>query len=324
VKVLVTGANGFVGPWVVRALLAAGHTVAGAAGPEAANGARGALARGPIAAGEAERSSVEWLQLDLLDAESVRRAAQRRWDAVVHLAGLASGAQALQDPGAAWTVNAAGTARLLGELGRRRALGECDPVALVVSTAEVYAPQRRPMVESDPVAPISPYAASKRGAEVAAEETARRTGLRIVIARAFPHTGPGQDERFVAPAFARRLLLAKRAKARAVNVGNLEITREFLDVRDVAAAYVALLTQGKTGETYNVASGRGVLLRELFDRLAALVGLDAIPEADPAFLRAADVPYLVGDAAKLRAATGWQPAIPLETTLRDLVDAQAD
>lgn len=312
--VLVTGANGFVGRWVVRALLTAGHTVVGAAGPVA-----------PAAAGQrAEQTGIEWVNLDLTDAAGVRALAARNWDAVVHLAGFASGAEALKDPGAAWVVNAAGTARLVAELGRRRALSETDPVVLVVSTAEVYAPQRRALVETDAIAPVSPYGASKRGAEVATEETARRTGLRAIVARSFPHTGPGQDDRFVAPAFARRLALAKQARARVVNVGNLEVVREFMDVRDVAAAYAALLQKGKPGEAYNVASGRGVTLSDLFARLAKVVGVDAIPETDPAFMRSADLPHLVGDATKLRTTTGWQPKFTLDETLRDLVDAQAD
>ncbi|MFI5280947.1 MAG: NAD-dependent epimerase/dehydratase family protein [Gemmatimonadales bacterium] len=312
--VLVTGANGFVGRWVVRALLTAGHTVVGAAGPVS-----------PAAAGQrTETAGIEWVHLDLSDADGVRALAARNWDGIVHLAGFASGAEALSDPGAAWQVNAVGTARLVGELGRRRSLDETDPMVLVVSTAEVYAPQRRALVETDAVAPISPYGASKRGAEIAAEETGRRTGLRVVIARSFPHTGPGQDDRFVAPAFARRLRIAKQLKVRAVNVGNLEVVREFMDVRDVAAAYAALLQKGKPGEVYNVASGQAVTLRDLFTRLAKVVGVDAIPETDPAFMRAGDLMHLVGDAAKLRAATGWQPRFSLDETLRDLVDAQAD
>jgi GDP-4-dehydro-6-deoxy-D-mannose reductase len=95
-------------------------------------------------------------------------------------------------------------------------------------------------------------------------------------------------------------------------------------VRDVAAAYVALLGKGTPGEAYNVASGKGVSLRDLFSRLAKIVGVEAIPETDPAFVRPADLSHLVGDASKLRAATGWQPRFVLDETLRDLVDAQAD
>ena len=315
-NVLVTGADGFVGRWVLRALRAGGHEVVGTAQPGA--GRAGGLP-------EEERAAVAWIPLELGDLGSVRHAAAGRFDAVIHLAAVASGGDALRDPGAAWAVNAAGTARLLGEFGRRCKAEETDPLVLVVSTAEVYgAGPARALVETDPVAPRSPYAASKAGAELAARETRLRTGLRVVIARAFPHTGPGQDERFVAPAFARRLRGARLAHARVVKVGNLEPVRDFLDVRDVAAAYVALVERGVAGEVYNVASGRGVALQELFDRLAAVVGVNAIAEPDPEFMRPADIPSLVGDAGKLTAATGWAPAIPFDQTLRDLVHAQAD
>ena len=314
--VLVTGADGFVGRWVLRALLAAGYGVVGAVqpGPPHEDGLT-----------DAERDAVLWIPLELGDLHSVRQVASRPVDAVIHLAAVASGGDALRDPGVAWAVNAAGTARLLGEFGRRHREGEGDPLVVVVSSAEVYgAGPSRPLRETDAIAPRSPYAASKAGAELAAMETRARTGLRVIITRAFPHTGPGQDERFVAPAFARRLRGARLAHARVVKVGNLEPVRDFLDVRDVAAAYVALLERGEPGEVYNVASGQGVSLQELFDRLSAIVGVNAIPEPDPEFMRPADIPFLVGDSAKLRAVAGWAPGISLDRTLRDLVDAQAD
>jgi GDP-4-dehydro-6-deoxy-D-mannose reductase len=314
--VLVTGADGFVGRWVVRALLAAGQEVLGAVqpGPPRHDGLT-----------DAERDAVRWVPLELGDLQSVRLAAGLRCDAVVHLAAVASGGDALRDPGMAWAVNAAGTARLLGELGRRRSAGECDPVVLCCSTAEVYGRgASRPLVETDPTNPVSPYAASKLGAELAARETRTRTGLRVILTRAFPHTGPGQDERFVIPAFARRLRGAQRAGAKVVKVGNLEPVRDLLDVRDVVAAYLALLERGTAGEVYNVCSGEGHRLEALFHRLADLLGVAAIHEPDPALVRPADIPYLVGDAAKLRSSTGWAPSIPLERTLRDVIDAQAD
>ena len=309
--VLVTGANGFVGRWVIGALLAAGHTVVAAGGPDIA------MPRGP-------QDGVRWIGLDLLSNESVRAAANERVDAVIHLAGFASGAEALKNPGLAWDINAAGTARLLQALGDRRAAGAGDPVVLFVSSAEVYGPSPRPLVETDPVRPRSPYAASKAGAELAAQETAARTGLRVVTARPFPHTGPGQDERFAIPSFARRLRLAKQLKARVVTVGNLDVTRDMLDVRDVAGAYLALLDRGTPGEAYNVSSGSGQSLRAVFQQLAEMVGVDAIPETDAAYVRPADLPCLIGDSSKLRAATGWAPSISLDRTLRDLVNAQAD
>jgi GDP-4-dehydro-6-deoxy-D-mannose reductase len=314
--VLVTGADGFVGRWLIRALLAGGHDVIGAVqpGPPLDDGLT-----------DAERAAVRWLPLELGDARAVRNVAEHRCEVVVHLAAVASGGDALKDPGHSWAVNAAGTARLLGEYGRQRLAGEADPVVLLASTAEVYGRHAsRPLTESDAVNPCSPYAASKLGAELAARETRERTGLRVVVARAFPHTGPGQDERFVVPAFARRLRGARLAGAKVVKVGNLEPVRDLLDVRDVVAAYLALVTRGVPGEVYNVAGGRGHSLEALFRQLAAIVGVDVIPEPDPELVRPADIPYLVGDASRLRAATGWAPAIPLERTLRDVVDAQAD
>ena len=314
--VLVTGADGFVGRWLLKVLLAGGHDVLGAVqpGPPTDDGLT-----------EAERAAVRWLPLELGDPRSVRHVAEHPCDAVVHLAAVASGGDALRDPGQAWAVNAAGSARLLGEFGRLRKGGEADPLVLLVSTAEVYGRgAARPLRETDAANPCSPYAASKLGAELAARETRERTGLRALVARPFPHTGPGQDERFVVPAFARRLRGARRAGAKVVKVGNLEPVRDLLDVRDVVAAYLALLARGAPGEVYNIAGGEGHSLDELFARLAAIVGVDAITEPDPELVRPADIPYLVGDAAKLRAATGWAPRIPLDRTLRDVVDAQAD
>jgi GDP-4-dehydro-6-deoxy-D-mannose reductase len=262
--------------------------------------------------------------LELADAASVAACLDRPLDAVVHLAGVASGTDALADAGFAWTVNAAGTARLVDALGRARRRDQVDPLVLVISTAEVYgrgAPV--PRRETDPAAPLSPYAASKLGGEVAALEAWRRTGLRVIVVRPFPHTGPGQDPRFVVPAFAERLSFAKRIGAPVVKVGNLEPVREFLHVWDVVDAYARLLTKGHAGEVYNVASGVGISLDDLLFKMAGMLGLRPIPEADPDLMRPADIPYLVGDAAKLRTATGWTPRIPLDETLRQVLDAAA-
>jgi GDP-4-dehydro-6-deoxy-D-mannose reductase len=316
-KVLVTGAGGFVGRWLVPGLVAEGYEVLATRLPGEAP---------PEFLSEDERRQVRWLPLDLRDTESVRAAVHEVPDAVVHLAAVASGAEARRDPGFAWEVNAAGTARLADALGARRAAGLDDPLLLLVSTAEVYGAIHppRPRLETDPVAPLSPYAASKVGAEVAALETARRTGLRVIIARAFPHTGPGQSNRYVVPAFARRLAAARRLGAPNVKTGNLEPIRDFLDVRDVVQAYLALLARGEPGEIYNIAGGIGVSLREVFDRLARLIGVGAIPEVDETLTRTADLPHLVGDATRLRVRTGWVPRISFDQTLQDVVNAQTD
>ena len=321
-KVLVTGADGFVGRSLVRRLLADGRDVFGAVRPAPA---AGGSAAGADALTPAEHTAVRWLPLELTDDASVRRCLEFPYDAVVHLAAVASRRDALRDPGYAWTVNAVGTARIAHGLAEAKRTGRADPVVLVVSTSEVYgAGPPVPRVETDPVAPMSPYAASKAGAEQAALEAWRRVGLRVTVARPFAHTGPGQDVRFVVPAFAERLRIAKRVGAPVVKVGNLEPVREFLHVADVVDAYARLLAKAPAGEVFNVASGAALTLEAVFWRLADLVGLRPIPEADPDLLRAADIPYLVGDATKLRSATGWTPRHSLDDILRDVLNAQAD
>lgn len=319
-KVLVTGADGFVGRWMVRRLLADGHEIFGALRPAGANHDDGLSA--------AERESVRWMPLEVTSAESVRMVVDLPYDAVIHLAAVASGPEAARDPGYAWTVNAAGTARIAYVLAEARRQGRADPLLLLVSTGEVYGrgpegQNGRPRRETDALAPCSPYASSKVGAETAAFEAWRRTGLRVVVARAFAHTGPGQDTRFVVPAFAQRLRYAKQIGAPVVKVGNLEPVREFLDVRDVVDAYALLLARGVPGEAYNVAGGEGIGLRDLFDRVARRLDVKVIPESDPELMRPADIPTLVGDGSKLRTLTGWAPRFTLDDTLRDMVDAQA-
>jgi len=311
-RVLVTGADGFVGRFLVRHLLAAGHTV----GAAVRRGGESPATWLPDSA-----AGVDLIDFDLEDGASADAAAEWRADGVVHLAAVASSREARRDPGLAWTVNAAGTARLL----ERLAEGSTNPAVIVVSSGEVYGDgPPRPRLESDPVRPQSPYAASKAGAEIAALEIARRTGLRVIVARAFQHTGPGQSDLYVVPALARRLRDARRDGRRQVTTGNLAPIRDITDVRDVVAAYAALLAKGVAGEVYNIASGEGIALADVFARLARTVGIDAEPVPDPSLARSGDIPHLVGDPAKLRAATGWTPVFTIDQTLRDVVDAQAD
>jgi len=308
VKALVTGADGFVGTWLVRRLLADGWEVTGAVQPRPE--------RDP--AGDPD---VQWVPLELTDPESVRQVTGSMFDAVVHLAAVASSSDATRDPRHAWDVNAAGTALLLEGLARTNR----NMRFLFVSTAEVYGGgDATPRKETDVPAPCSPYAASKLDAEKTVLKGWSREHIRTVVARAFPHTGPGQDTRFVVPAFVERLRVAKRSGAAAIKVGNLTPVREFLHVADVVDAYVRLLASGDSGEIYNVASGRGVSVAELLDILAKLMGVSPIREVDPALVRSTDIPYLIGDASKLRATTGWAPRHSLEETLRDVIDAQAN
>jgi GDP-4-dehydro-6-deoxy-D-mannose reductase len=312
-RVLVTGADGFVGRYMVERLVETGHEVTAACRPGA----------------ETQRLLERWREIartvpfELTDDASIRAALAGDTDAVVHLAAVASVREAREDPGRAWVINGAGTARLVDAMLAART-DRVDPLILVVSSAEVYGsgpPGAR--TEKDAPCPQSSYAASKLGSEVAALEAWRRARLRVVIARPFTHTGPGQRPPYVVPSFIERLLAAKADGVSQIPVGNLDPVRDLLDVRDVVNAYLALLTRGEAGETYNICRGEGVTLRQLFERTARLVGIEARAVPDPALQRAGDIPYLVGDPAKLRRATGWSPAITLEQTLRDMVDAQA-
>ena len=307
-RVLVTGADGFAGRHLVIALLSRGHQVRAAVRPD---GAAAALPAG-----------VPVVSLELTDGSSVDAALAEPCDAIAHLAALASNAEARRDPGAAWVVNAAGTARVAEAAARLRDSGAADPRLLVVSSGEVYGEATRPLTESDEPRPQSPYAASKVGAEVAALEVGRRTGLGVIVARPFTHTGPGQRSVFFVPAMLDRLREAKASGRDSVRVGNLTPVRDLTDVRDVVRAYVLLLEEGEPGATYNVSRGDGVALTDLFDRMAAAVGVDVTPEPDPALMRRADLPYLVGDSTKLRRTTGWSPSIDLDQTLADMLDAE--
>jgi GDP-4-dehydro-6-deoxy-D-mannose reductase len=315
-KVLVTGANGFAGGWLVRRLLADGHEVLGAAGGEAST----VLARD-------EHARVAWRPLDLEDGDSIRALAAETVDAVAHLAGLASVGVSFADPLRAWSVNAVGTVRLLEALvaGRAYAAGQ-GPRVLLVSSAEVYGPlpagdPPRPRRESDALAPVSPYAASKAAAELAGLETWRRAGLRVVVARPFPHAGPGQGPGFLVPGLVDRVRKAREAGRRGIPVGNLAPVRDLLDVRDVAAAYAALLAHGVPGETYNVAGGRAMALADLLRAVCARLDWAVSPEPDPALARPTDIPHLVGDPARLRALTGWEARHSMDDMLDHLLDA---
>jgi len=306
--VLVTGANGFVGRSVVRRLLAEGDSVIAAVGPGAS--------------GNPAAAQLTTVPLDLANDVSVRACFAEPVDAVIHLAAIALSRAADRDPAMAWSINAEGTGRLTAALAAAAARWKTKPLFLLASTADIYAWQKRPIKEEDCVQPSTPYSASKLGAELAAEQVARCCGLKVIIARPFPHSGAGQDESFWIPARCRILREAKRNGWAAVPVGDLTAVRDYLHVDDVADAYALLLQRGTPGEVYNLATGRAVTLDEIHTRLEQLLGVAPKREVDSSQVRKEARPYLVGDAAKLRAATGWTPRRSLDDILKDVLDAQ--
>ncbi len=308
-RVLVTGADGFVGRRLVRRLVEEGYDVTAGCGPGGVADSRGA----------------RWLPLDVTRRESVAEFLGDGGDAVIHLAGLASVREANADPARAWAINAEGTARVVCRLVELKGEDRADPLLLISSSGEVYLPRTgHRHVETDAVGPAAPYAASKLGAELVALEAWRAAALRVIVARPFPHIGPGQHPSFWVARRARVLIEVKRRGAPAVTVGDLSATRDFSHVDDVVDAYLTLLGAGEPGEIYNVASGEAVTLDQVHTRLEELIGVRPVRELDGGEARPDARSYHVGDAAKLRAATGWRPRRTLDEALRDMIDAQAD
>jgi GDP-4-dehydro-6-deoxy-D-mannose reductase len=307
VKVTITGADGFIGRHLVRTLLRSEHRVLAAC--RLATEVPSEWAR-PMAE---ERLRMVPFELD--SAELMRTALEEEPEAIVHLAGVAYSQDAKVGPDHTWRINAGGTAGLLAAVARARDTGAVDPLVIVVSTAEVYGHgEPRPRLETEAARPQSVYSASKLGAEAAAALAVSGWGLRVIVTRPFPATGPGQANRLLP-----NWLAALRAGRREVE-GNPSIVRDYMDVRDAAAGYAALLTRGRPGETYNLATGRELRFGELFTTLTRALGVEAklVPPAHP---RREPV-YLVGNPTKLRQDTGWQPTIQIEQTLADMIDAQ--
>jgi len=289
-RALITGGKGFVGHWLAAHLRDRGDDVA-----------------------------VIDIETDVADGGAVRHVmADVRPDAVYHLAAMTHVGESWENPSQVLRVNVLGTAEILAAA---RSL-PASPRVLVVSSAEVYGvvgPAQLPLGEDTPSAPASPYAASKLAAEVVALQAWRGYGQPVIVVRPFNHVGPGQSPNFFVPALAKRIVEARRSGAGSLPVGTLTTRRDFTDVRDVVVAYRLLMEKGALGEVYNVCSGRDVAMSEVAAQLLELAHADLTLETDPELVRPVDVPVLRGDAARLRAATGWRPAIPLATTLADVL-----
>jgi GDP-4-dehydro-6-deoxy-D-mannose reductase len=237
--------------------------------------------------------------------------------AVVHLAAISSVAESWAQSAEIWAVNAIGTVNVVEALLREAP----EARLLLASTGEVYGrAEQLPTPEAGPVAPLSPYAASKAAAEIACEQAARAAGLDVVIARAFQHEGPGREERFAIGSWTRQIAALELSGGGALRVGDLSPERDISDVRDVCRAYRLLLDPGVPSGTYNIASGKKTGLADIVEQLVRMARVPVSVEQDPARLRPADIPVVWGEPSKLRAATGWAPEIPLERTLADALD----
>jgi GDP-4-dehydro-6-deoxy-D-mannose reductase len=295
-RVLLTGANGFVGRHLHRELLGGGHEVTPIAGPHAAEGG-----------------------LDIRDAGAVERAVDAaRPEAVVHLCGFSSAIASHEDPAEAIAVNGLGTVHLLAAVRRRAPTAR----VLVVSSAEVYGPvpDGQPVDEDAPLRPESPYATGKIAGEVAALQFHRSYATDVLCARPFNHLGAGQSDRFAVPAIARHIAAIRRGDSDPVlRTGDLSTVRDFLHVGDVVAAYVHLLQRGTAGAIYNVASGEGRTMRSVVEEMLRIAGMQVPIEIDPLRVRKLGSRSLVGNAQRLRA-LGWAPKFELRAALRDVLN----
>lgn len=303
VRILVTGAAGFVGWHLSENLALAGHVVF-------------AASRQPF---EAHGGNVP-LSFDVGDPEAVRKAiAEVEPDAVVHLAAQASVRRSWDDPVDTYTSNVIGASNLFESLR-----SQPGTRVVLVGSAQVYgdAPAGHVLVEGDPLRPRSPYGVSKVAQELVGELYHRELGMPVVMARAFNHTGPGQSEEYAIGAFAAQVARIEAGEQTPrLEVGRLDSVRDFLDVRDVCEAYRLLLERGEPGEAYNVSSGRGVqighLLRVLLEEAGLTSSVEVVETAPP---REGDPGALVGDNTKIRRAVGWEPRIPIERSVADALD----
>ncbi|MBN8472489.1 GDP-mannose 4,6-dehydratase [Corallococcus exiguus] len=299
-RVLVTGADGFVGRHACAALRAAGDEVVEVHGPR----------------GEGISSTA--LHFDIADEAKVKAAVSEvKPDSVLHLAGFSSVAKSHQNPARVFAVNTMGVVHLL------TALRESAPKArvLLVGSGEVYGPvaEGTRAEESHRHVPLSPYAASKSAGELAGEQFFRSYGMEVILARPFNHLGAGQDPTFVVPSFAAQIrAIALGTVDPILRTGNLDAIRDFSHVKDVVDAYRLLLLKGEAGQAYNVGSGEGRTIRSLLEEMLQLSGVQASIELDPARLRPSDIPSLVADPGKLRA-LGWDPKLTVADALRDVL-----
>lgn len=293
-RVLVTGASGFVGGWLTRALTDAGHEVL----------------------------APEGLDVTIAD-DVVDVLTELAPDAVAHLAAVAFAPDAASEPGRAFETTIGGTINVFEAV---RQIPR-PPAVLVTGSSEVYGapgPDDLPLRETASVRPRTPYSLSKAAQESVGLAYAAREGLRVCVTRSFNHAGPGQRPVFVVPALAERVRAMAQGEATSIATGNLDVRRDLTDVRDVADAYRRLLealldgTVPAGGLLLNVCSGRAVAIRSVLEELCRLAGVEPVVTMDPGLMRPDDAPEIRGDATRIERLLGWRATTPLTTTLADV------
>lgn len=303
-RALVIGADGFVGRWLVRHLAKAGDEV---------HGIVGRRFRPPLAAATSADA------VDVRDApalgDAIRRIAP---EAVYYLAGVSEPTQR-ENLELALAISVGGALTTLAACSGL----EAPARLLLVGSSHMYAnpSNDEPIGEDAPLASTTVYGATKLAAEAAAMAVAASAGVEVIGVRPFNHIGPGQSPAFVVPALAEQVAAIAAGSARPeIRAGSLVARRDFTDVRDVVRAYRLLVEEGRAGWSYNIGSGQAVSIREVLDSLLGLAGVEAKVTTDESLLRPSEPPAMVADASRVREATGWQPRIPLDESLRDVLN----
>jgi len=313
-KALVTGADGFVGQHLIAELLDHGFSVAASALDLPPS--RSTLSSEQIA-------SVDWKAADVRDREAlVRLVAAAMPDRIYHLAGFASGALARQFASDAVHINVGGTVNLCeAVVSVRETHPAFDPRILVMGSCDAYGDAARdglPLSEEMSLRPVSAYGLSKAGQELAAHTYRRAHGLRMLVVRGFNLVGPGQEPPFVVPEFAAQVArIANREIEALVKVGNLDVERDFTDVRDGVRALRLLMDLESPGAAYNVASGRRIRIGTILDWIVDEAGIEVEIEVVPSRVRREELAMVAGDTRRIREDTGWEPGRDVEASVRE-------
>lgn len=314
-SLLVTGAGGFVGGHLLAALRRRWpNAIIHATTRQREGSVQGLSALG-----------VSWYSLDIRDRDQVNTLlGHLRPEVIIHLAAQSNVPASFREPALTWDVNLRGTLNLL------EGVKQACPQALVlnIGSSDMYGSALRsgtPVTEQTALLPLNPYAASKAAADLAAYQYAAGEGLRVVRARPFNHTGPGQRDAFVLAAFAHQIARIEAGlQPPVVKTGNLDAQRDFLDVDDVVNAYLALIEMpaaAQRGQAYNIASEQAVAVGEMLDMLLAYARCPIDHRLDPARQRPADIQTVCADTTAIRQATGWRPTISLDAMLMRLLDS---
>ncbi len=304
-RVLITGASGFVGPHLARELLTAGHQIE-------------LTAPVKFELRHAGRSHIAHI-CDMLDQSAIKELVDKtKPDAVVHLAGLSHVHQGTQNRSKLVELNVTATGALCAAIAQ----SNVDVSFLFISSALMYPASsdgETVVNEETPPRPDLPYAFSK----LAAENIARcyaSDSFRVYVARPFNHIGPGQSRDFVCPGMAHRIATA--VDGGSISVGNLNTKRDFTDVRDVARAYRLILEKRPDDRLFVIGSGKSTSIKSILDKLIEISGKKIVPQVDSSLLRSIDPPCFRSDYSLAQRALGWAPQISLETSLRDIYELE--